>query len=91
MNAKQISKIIEIESRVNTIIKCLILGEVDHMQVEYCNDDVCIKAFSHSKAQSKKLGDLMRIWANPNDEMNSNALSYDGKPFWTDSLLISIR
>lgn len=90
MNAKMLSKVIEVENRVNTICKCLVLGEADHFQVEYDNHEVQITAYSNQQEKANKLTDLMRIFAEPEDKIEIKSLSTEDSLFWTSELSISL-
>lgn len=91
MNAKMLSKVIEVENRVNTICKCLVLGEADHFQVEYDNHEVQITAYSYQQGKANKLTDLMRIYAEPEDKIETKNLATDERLFWTCELSISLK
>lgn len=91
MNAKMLSKVIEVENRVNTICKCLVLGEADHFTVEYSNREVSITAYSHQKEQTDKLTDLMRIYSEPRDHIVTNDFSDQNVPFWTSTITILLN
>lgn len=88
MNAKILSKVIEVEKRVNTICKCLVLGEADHFNVEYTSHRVSITAYSYNKERSDKLAELMLIWANPEDNMKAEHFADEKVAFWTNTLTI---
>lgn len=90
MNAKMLSKVIEVENRVNTICKCLVLGEASHFTVEYSNSAVCITAYSNQKERSDKLADLMRIYAEPEDILTLRNFAAEERLFWTCELTISL-
>ena len=91
MNAKMLSKVIEVENRVNTICKCLVLGEANHFTVEYSNHEVCITAYSHQKGRSDKLADLMRIYAEPEDILKLKNFAGQERIFWTTELTIPLE
>lgn len=91
MNAKMLAKVIEVENRVNTICKCLVLGEADHFQVEYDNHEVQITAYSYQQGKANKLTDLMRIYAEPEDKIETKNLATDERLFWTCELSISLK
>lgn len=91
MNAKMLAKVIEVENRVNTICKCLVLGEVDHFTVEYSNREVSITAYSHQMNKTEKLTDLMRIYAEPEDNIKVKNFAEEGRVFWTSELSISLN
>lgn len=91
MNAKMLSKVIEVENRVNTICKCLVLGEADHFQVEYCNHEVSITAFSYQKEKTDKLTDLMRIYAEPEDKIEIRNFAGEDRVFWTSEISIPLN
>ena len=91
MNAKMLVKVIEVENRVNTICKCLVLGEADHFQVEYSNREVSITAYSHDESTNNKLMDLMRIYAKPEDGMRINKYEREERNFWTSEIVISLE
>lgn len=91
MNAKMLAKVIEVENRVNTICKCLVLGEADHFQVEYSNHEVSITAFSNQKGKTDKLTDLMRIYAEPEDKIETKNFSGEDRVFWTSELSIPLN
>lgn len=90
MNAKLLSKVIEVENRVNTICKCLVLGEADHFEVHYTSTQVSIMAYTHNVQVNKKLTDLMRIYAEPTDKVEEQV--FEGKigNFWTSEMTISL-
>lgn len=90
MNAKMLSKVIEVENRVNTICKCLVLGEADHFTVEYSNREVCITAYTHQKGTSEKLADLMRIYAGQYDNIKLKNFAGQDSIFWTSELTIPL-
>lgn len=91
MNAKMLSKVIEVENRVNTICKCLVLGEVDHFTVEYSNREVSITAYSHQMKKTEKLTDLMRIYAEPEDNIKVKNFAEEGTVFWTSEISIPLN
>lgn len=91
MNAKMLSKVIEVENRVNTICKCLVLGEANHFTVEYSNREVCITAYTHQKGRSDKLADLMRIYAGPDDILKLRNFAGQDSIFWTCELSIPLE
>ena len=91
MNAKMLVKVIEVENRVNTICKCLVLGEADHFTVEYSNREVCITAYSHGQSANNKLMDLMRIYAEPEDKIESKNFAGEDRVFWTSEITISLN
>lgn len=91
MNAKMLSKVIEVENRVNTICKCLVLGEADHFKVDYNNRDVSIIAFTYKKERIDKFADLMRIYAEPEDEIKVDDFSDASIPFWTSAIRIPLK
>lgn len=91
MNAKMLSKVIEVENRVNTICKCLVLGEVDHFTIEYDNSGISITAFSGQKEKTDKLTDLMRIYAEPEDEIKTRNFTGEDRVFWTSQISISLK
>lgn len=91
MNAKMLSKVIEVENRVNTICKCLVLGEADHFEVQYTNCEIRIAAFAHKKEQADKLTDLMRIYAAPEEEVETRNLSTPVISFWTSEMTIYLN
>lgn len=91
MNAKMLSKVIEVENRVNTICKCLVIGEADHFQVEYDNHEVQITAYSNQQGKADKLTDLMRILAEPEDKIEIKNLATEDRLFWTCELSISLK
>lgn len=88
MNAKILSKVIEVEKRVNTICKCLVLGEADHFNVEYTSHRVSITAFCYKKERNDNIAELMLIWANPEDKLKLEDYSKEEVPFWTSTLTI---
>lgn len=90
MNAKHLEKIIELEERVNTICKSLVIGEADHFKVEYCAYEITIIAFTHDEARAAKIGDLIRIFAEPDDVLQTTALQNDNGKFWTIDLHIAL-
>lgn len=90
MNAKMLSKVIEVENRVNTICKCLVLGEANHFTVEYNNCTVSITAYSHDVSTNNKLTDLMRIYANPEDGIKIMKFKGDEGNFWTSEMTIPL-
>lgn len=90
MNAKMLSKVIEVENRVNTICKCLVLGEATHFNVAYSNHNVEITAFADSCPTACKLADLMRIYAEPEDEVKQRSFTDKDKDFWTSEMTISL-
>lgn len=90
MNAKLLSKVIEVEDRVNTICKCLVLGEADHFQVEYSDNEVSITAYCHNADKNDKLADLMRIYAKPTDKIQKQVYEQDLRDFWTSEITISL-
>ena len=91
MNAKMLSKVIEVENRVNTICKCLVLGEVDHFTVEYSNREVSITAYSYQMKKTEKLTDLMRIYAEPEDNIIVKNLAVEGRVIWTIEMSIPLN
>ena len=91
MNAKMLSKVIEVENRVNTICKCLVLGEADHFTVEYSNHEVQITAFTRSCQTSCKLENLMKIYAEPNEVVILKDFPEEEKEFWTSTITISLE
>lgn len=91
MNAKMLSKVIEVENRVNTICKCLVLGEADHFTVEYSNREVCITAYTRRGTIACKLADLMRIYAEPNDEVKQKNFAEEDRVFWTSEITIPLE
>ncbi len=91
MNAKMLLKVIEVENRVNTICKCLVLGEVDHFTIEYDNYGVSITAFSNKKEKTDKLTDLMRIYAEPEDKIEIKNFAGEDRVFWTSEISISLK
>lgn len=91
MNAKMLAKVIEVENRVNTICKCLVLGEADHFQVEYNNYEVSITAYSYQQVKADKLTDLMRIYAEPEDKIEFKNLATEDRLFWTSEITISLK
>ena len=91
MNAKMLAKVIEVENRVNTICKCLVLGEADHFQVEYNNYQVSITAYSYQQGKADKLTDLMRIYAEPEDKIEFKNLATEDRLFWTSKITISLK
>lgn len=91
MNAKMLSKVIEVENRVNTICKCLVLGEADHLNVEYDNQGVGITAFTRLKERANKLADLMRIYAEPEDKIEIRNFAHEDHLFWTSEITISLE
>lgn len=90
MDAKLLLKVIEVENRVNTICKCLVLGEADHFQVEYCDVEVRITAYCHNAEKNDKLADLMRIYAKPTDKIQKQVYEQDLQDFWTSEITISL-
>lgn len=90
MNVNHFEKIIELEERVNIICKVLVVGEADHFKVEYCDYDITIVAFTHDEAKAAKIGDLMRIYAEPDDVLQTTALQNDNGKFWTIDLHIAL-
>jgi hypothetical protein len=90
MNAKMLSKVIEVENRVNTICKCLVLGEANHFTVEYSNSEVCITAYTNQKGRADKLADLMRIYAEPEDILKLRNFAEQERIFWTTELSIAL-
>lgn len=91
MNAKMLSKVIEVENRVNTICKCLVLGEADHFTIEYDSYHVVITAFTQLKTRVDKLADLMRIYAEPEDEIEIKNFASEDHIFWTSEISISLE
>ena len=91
MNAKILSKVIEVENRVNTICKCLVLGEADHFTIEYSDREVDITAYSHDESTNNKLMDLMRIYANPEDGIRINKFEGKERNFWTSEIIIPLK
>lgn len=91
MNAKMLSKVIEVENQVNTICKLLVLGEVDHFTIEYDNQEVSITAFSDQKEKKDKLADLMRIYAEPKNKVEIKDFTGVDRVFWTCELSISLK
>lgn len=90
MNAKHLKRIIELEERLNTICKTLVLGESDHFKIEFCQYEISIIAFSHSEARAAKIKDLMRIFAEPDDALETREISRDTGKFWTIDLRIGL-
>lgn len=91
MNAKMLSKVIEVENRVNTICKCLVLGAADHFTVEYSDREVSIVAFTGLKERANKLADLMRIYAEPEDKIEIRNFAHEDHLFWTSEIIISLK
>lgn len=91
MNAKMLSKVIEVENRVNTICKCLVLGEATHFTVEYSNHEVNITAFSELSVTACKLADLMRIYAEPEDDVKQKNYAGEDRVFWTSEISIPLE
>ena len=90
MNAKLLSKVIEVENRVNTICKCLVLGEADHFEVHYTSTQVSITAYTHNEQVHKKLTDLMKIYAEPTDKVEKHVIEGKTLNFWTSEMIISL-
>lgn len=90
MNAKLLSKVIEVENRVNTICKCLVLGEADHFELHYSNTQVSITAYTHNEETSNKLTDLMRIYAEPTEKVERQVLGGETGNFWTSEIKITL-
>lgn len=91
MNAKNLSQYLAVENRVNTICKCLILGEADHFKVDYDNYEATITAFSHSLPTSKRIANLMRIYSEPTDTLKEEELEYKNGKFWVVDLIIPLE
>ena len=91
MNAKNLSQYLAVENRVNTICKCLILGEADHFKVGYDIYEVTITAFSHSLPTSKRIADLMRIYSEPTDTLKEEELENKNGKFWVVDLIIPLE
>ena len=90
MNAKMLLKVIEVENRVNTICKCLVLGEADHFQVEYSDREISVTAYSHEESINNKLTDLMRIYAKPDNRIETKKFEGEKRIFWTSEITISL-
>lgn len=90
MNAKMLSKVIEVENRVNTICKCLVLGEAKHFHVDYSDHVVEITAHTDSGTTASKLADLMRIHAKPEDKVEQKNYAIGDGVFWTSEMTISL-
>lgn len=91
MNARILKNVIAVENRVNTICKCLVLGEADHFKVEYNNYEVSIIGFSHDESTNNKLMDLMRIYAEPEDGLRIQKFEGEERNFWTSELIIPLK
>ena len=91
MNSKILRNVIAVENRVNTICKCLVLGEADHFHVEYNNYQVTITAFSYQKGKTDRLTDLMRIYAEPEDKIVVKNFSGEDRVFWTSEISIPLN
>lgn len=90
MNAKLLSKVIEVEDQVNTICKCLVLGEADHFEVHYSSTQVSIMAYCHNAEKNEKLANLMRIYAKPTDKIQKQVFEHELEDFWTSEITISL-
>lgn len=91
MNAKMLSKVIEVENRVNTICKCLVMGGANHITVVYSYRNVCITAYTSLIRRAYKLADVMRINAEPEDILILDNLAGQESNFWTTQLTIPLE
>lgn len=91
MNSKILRNVIAVENRVNTICKCLVLGEADHLNIEYNNFKVSITAFSHDEPTNNRLMDLMRIYSEPEDGFRVKKFEGEERNFWTCEIEIPLK
>lgn len=90
MEKNYLTRILEIEERINKIVEVIALSPADHFQVEYTNAEIEFCAYTHKSTDEQQTGNLMRCFATKADRMETIELENSNGKFWVTKLYISI-